>query len=130
MLDDALTAGRARFPRWFGELVTAPKAWLHCVPPALPLSRAALADLVRAGATLVRDPRSRMLWLPLDGELCVCVDGASFEAAARLEPLVSLLCTQREFPATALKGYLGDDQAMALLVRLYTGGQLMEADDD
>ena len=100
------------------------------MPPALPLSRAALAERVRAGGTLVRDPRSRIAWLPLDGALCVCVDGDSFDATARLEPLVAMLATRREFPADALSRYLDDDQAMALLVRLYAGGQLMEADDD
>ena len=78
----------------------------------------------------MRDPRSRIVWLLLDGALCVCVDGDSFDVAARLEPLVALLSTEREFPAAALARYLDDDQAMALLVRLYAGGQLMEADDD
>lgn len=130
LLEAAHAAGRAQFPRWFGELVTAPKAWLHCVPPALPLSREALADALRAGTTLIRDPRSRLVWLPVDGALCLCVDGDSFETEPRLQPLVTLLCTQREFSQDTLAGYLDDDQAMALLVRLYTGGQLMELDDE
>ena len=129
-LDDAHARGRAQFPRWFGELVTAPKAWLHCVPPAIPLSRDALAERLQDGATLVRDPRSRLAWLEEAGALRLCVDGDSFEVAARLAPLLVTLCTKRRLAEADLAGYLDDDDAMAVLVRLYAGGQLLEADDE
>ena len=129
-LDAAHAQGRERLPRWLGELVTAPKAWLHCVPPAIPLSRDALAERLEAGATLIRDPRSRLVWLEESGSLRLCVDGDSFEVAARLAPLLTTLCTKRELAERDLARYLDDDDAMAVLVRLYAGGQLLEADDD
>lgn len=128
-LDDAHARGRAHAARWFGELVTAPKAWLHCVPPPIPLSREALAERVRAGAALARDPRSRLVWIEDAGTLRLCVDGDSFEVAAALRPLLVLLCTGHRFAADELSRYLDDDDAMAVLVRLYAGGQLLEADE-
>lgn len=124
-LDSALARGDAAFPRWFGELVTAPKAWLHCVPPPAPMSRAELARRVRTGLGLVRDPRACLAWFPLpDGRLCLCVDGQSTDLPAALESLLCTLCGERAFPPGVLARYLDDDEAVALLAQLYAGGQL------
>lgn len=130
LLDATLAATRDDLPRWFGELVTAPKAWLHPVPPDTLLDR---EGLVACAGTqrLVRDPRTRIAWFPIpDGSLRVCVDGHSEVVPAALEPLVRRLCGPREFPAGTLTRYLDDDGAAALVLRLYNGGQLTEADDD
>lgn len=128
-LERELTGTGDGFARRFGELVTAPKPWLHCVPAPVPLTREALAERVAGGTTLTRDPRARMVWLVDDGPV-LCADGESLPVAAGLEPLLRLLCGSRAFPPDTLRRYLGDPDAMSLLTRLYAGGQIVEAPDE
>lgn len=129
LLDATLAATRPDWSRWFGELVTTPKAWLHPVPPDTLVDPPKLAALLR-GRPLLRDPRARLVWFPLpDGTRCFCVDGRSEVVGPALEPLLRALCGTRTFPAGALTRYLSDEGAADLMLRLVNGGQL-EPDDE
>ncbi len=123
LLDDAWMQGRNALPRWFGEMVTSPKAWVQCEPPDR------IAELGVHG--LQRDPRARLAWLPLpERGLCLFADGNSMDVPTHLAPLLAWLCTDREFPLERLTRYLEDEDAREVLHWLLQGGQLVELNDE
>lgn len=126
LLDAAWAEGKRHLPRWFGETVTSPKTWLHCLPPPVLISAEALAERIRGGNGLARDPRARLLWFEQDGQLCLCADGRSTLHPDTLAGLLELVCTGRRFPAEALSRYLDMREARRLLADLYNGGQLVD----
>jgi len=84
-----------------------------------------LAQDLRDGTGLVRDPRSRFAWCALgSGDLVLAADGEAHPLPARLRPLAVLLCAERRFPSAALRRYLDDPVAKALLAALRTQGCL------
>lgn len=123
LLDDAWLKGREALPRWFGVMMTSPKAWLQCEPPGQPVTLGL--------RSLHRDPRARLAWLPLpERGLGLFADGLFKEVPSHLAPLLAWLCTEREFPLERLRRYLDDASAREVLDWLLKGGQLVELDDE
>jgi 50S ribosomal protein L16 3-hydroxylase len=115
----------AELDAWFARFITEPKPQLRAAAPGQAFDPEALAEELRGGAGLVRDPRSRWAWLvDADGALLLAVDGEVWPASAGLRPLVELLCRERRLPAGALRAYLDDAQARALLAALHAWGAL------
>lgn len=111
--------------RWFARFVTEPKPGLRPALPDQPLDPEALAEEIRAGGWLVRDPRALLAWVELPaGDLLLAADGVDHRLPAGLQPLVELLCATRECPPQALGSYLGDPLARALLAALQNQGTL------
>ena len=118
-------ASDAELDAWFARFVTEPKPQLRPEPPAQPLDPEALAEELRAGAALRRDPRSRLAWVAgPGGALTLAADGAAHPLPASLRGLAVLLCAERELPSAALRRYLDDPVARALLAELHAQGCL------
>ena len=110
---------------WFARFVTEPKPGLRPTLPDQALDPETLAEEIRAGGRLVRDPRALLAWVELGGgDLLLAADGVGHPLPAGLRPLVELLCTTPECPPQALGRYLGDPQARALLAALQNQGTL------
>ena len=93
--------------------------------PTKPSTPETLAEELRAGAWLVRDPRALLAWVELaGGDLLLAADGVGHPLPAGLKPLAELLCARRECPPQALGRYLGDPLARALLAALHDQGTL------
>jgi 50S ribosomal protein L16 3-hydroxylase len=118
-------ASDAELDAWFARFVTEPKPQLGPEPPDQPLDPETLAAELRAGATLRRDPRSRLAWVAGPGDdLVLAADGAAHPLPASLRGLAVLLCAERTLPTTALRRYLDDPVARALLAELHAQGCL------
>jgi 50S ribosomal protein L16 3-hydroxylase len=110
---------------WFARFVTEPKPGLRPELPEQPLDPETLAEELRAGGRLVRDPRALLAWVELaSGGLVLAADGVAHPLPATLRPLVELLCASPECPPQALGRYLGDPLARALLAALLNQGTL------
>lgn len=110
---------------WFARYVTEPKPGLRPTLPDQPLDPETLAEEIRAGGTLVRDPRALLAWIELPtGDLLLAADGVGHPLPAGLRPLAELLCATRKCPPQALGRYLGDPLARALLAALQNQGTL------
>jgi len=115
----------AELDAWFARFVTEPKPQLRPEAPDQPLDPEALADEIRRGAALARDPRSRLAWVASPGgDLVLAADGEAHPLPAKLRPLAVLLCAERELPPDALRRYLDDPVARALLAALHAQGCL------
>jgi len=110
---------------WFVRFVTEPKPGLRPELPVQPLDPETLAEELRAGGRLVRDPRSLLAWIErAGGDLLLAADGIGHPLPAGLKPLVETLCASAECPPRVLERYLGDPQARALLAALQNQGTL------
>ena len=110
---------------WFARFVTEPKPGLRPDPPDQPLDPETLAEELRAGAWLTRDPRSQLAWVELaGGDLLLAADGIGHPLPSSLRPLAELLCATTECSPQALGRYLGDPLARALLAALQGQGTL------
>lgn len=110
---------------WFARFVTEPKPGLRPALPDQPLDPETLAEEIRAGGRLVRDPRALLAWVELrGGDLLLAADGIGHPLPAALRPLAEMLCTVPECPPQALGRYLGDPLARALLAALHNQGTL------
>jgi len=120
-----LAPSDAELDAWFARFITEPKPQLRAAAPDQALDPETLAAELRAGAGLVRDPRSRFAWLrDADGALVLAADGTAQRLPDGLQPLVELLCRERRFPSAVLRRYLEDPQARALLAALHAQGAL------
>ncbi|MEM9057774.1 MAG: cupin domain-containing protein, partial [Pseudomonadota bacterium] len=106
---------------WFGELVTQPKAWLRAEPGAFDGAAEDLAALLRDGASLRRHGMTRVA--RSDDGCRLYVDGDTHAVPPALKGLGDRLCTQRVLDDVALRPWLGDQDAVELLLTLVLRGQ-------
>lgn len=119
-LEEALAAEP---PDWFGRLATEPKPWLAPESHPDPVTREDFRHLVAADDRLLRHGMSR--WACWTGPPArLYVDGEALDVPERLAGLCELLAGREALEADRLKDYLGDEEAIGLLYRLYRSGSL------
>ncbi|MFK2875150.1 cupin domain-containing protein [Dyella lipolytica] len=77
---------------WFGRFITRYRSAQAPLPPAKPLSEAALLKQLTGGTSLLRHPWSRMAWTQNGSRCTLYANGHAYPASVRL---ATQLCTQR-----------------------------------
>jgi 50S ribosomal protein L16 3-hydroxylase len=111
-LDDATLSD------WFGHFITRYRSAQSPLPPAKPLSEAALAKQLAGGASLLRHPWSRMAWVQAGSHCTLYANGHAYPATVRL---AELLCTQRTLSPAPQTNAI----EQALLLALVNDGHLV-----
>ena len=115
-LQDSLSVDASLLRRWFGSFITRYRAAHEALPRSPPLSAATLARRLRAGATLVVNPWSRLAWSKDRSRAILFVAGEPMPCS---RTLAAALC-RREPMACAEP----DRATLELLLALVNGGHL------
>ncbi|RUL79723.1 cupin domain-containing protein [Dyella choica] len=103
---------------WFGRFITRYRTAQAPVPPAKPLSEAALIKQLQGGAALLRHPWSRMAWVQAGKRCTLYANGQAYPASSHL---AMRLCGQRTIPPP----FDGSNDDISVLLALINDGHLI-----
>jgi 50S ribosomal protein L16 3-hydroxylase len=123
MLRQAVALEERELAKWFGALVTEPKAWLRPLPGNEVLSPAQLMQALSHGVKLRRHGMALWARWQTADNLFLFVDGRPMELATELASWVERLCGQEELNIT-VQALRESPAAARLITDLVNAGEL------